>query len=410
MPGELDAICVGVADRDLGGGSFGRAYRLDGRLDHLPQTLAVEAGGADGALAWARGYRGGVPVAFDRAALDFGEDVTLRLDRCPRARAGVIAPVATVAGTGRLLASTGHGGTVVIAVDAAGAAVIDARGDSLVVEPLTGAAGTAAIAFDADGDCDDDLAVATATAVTLFVRDGAGFTAGATLPGAAALAALDVDGDADLDLITGAGGALALYRNDGAGGFTAAPGAIDPGGALTAVSALAAGDLDGDGHGDLLVGQDGAPPAALVGDPSGAVLAVAPAVFPPVALTVRDLAPADVDGDLDLDVVVALAGAPARVYVNRGGRLEDQSYVRLPQPAPVASTAAIGDWDGDCAPDVVLAGPASAALRGGAADAPFTEERALGGAVSATLADLDDDGDPDLVLATTASMIEWYRR
>ena len=410
VPAELDAMCVGVADRDLAGGAFGRTYRLEGRLGSLPQTLAVEAGQASSALAWARGYRGGVAVAHDAAGVSFDGDVTLRLDRCPRAHAGTITETAMVeAPAGRLVASMGQGGMLVVAVDGGGAVVIDASGATLVATPLA-AGGAAVIAFDADGDCDDDLAVATAQTLTLYTRDGTTFTAGATFLGAAALVAFDADRDGDLDLVAGAGAGLAMYENDGAGGFSAAAaGTIDDGGAVTAVSALAAGDLDGDGNADLLVGQAGAPPVVLVGDASGTgVLALAPAVFPPVSLTVRDLAPADVDGDLDLDVVVVLDGAPARVYVNRDGRLEDQSFVRLPQPAPVATGAVAGDWDGDCTPDLVLAAASSPALRG-AADGVFAPESTLADANAAVLADIDDDGDPDLLLAGDGA-VRWYRR
>ena len=409
VPVELDAICVGVADRDLGGGAFGRTYRLEGRLGRLPQTLAVESGAATAALAWSRGYRGGVPVALDAASVSFDDDLTLRLDRCPRAHPGAIGEVSMApAPSGRLVASMGQGGAVVVAVDATGAAVIDAAGGALIATPITGAAGTAVVAFDADGDCDDDLAVATAATMTLFTRDGTTFTAGATFLGAVALVAFDADRDGDQDLVAGAGGALALYKNDGSGGF--APGmAIDDGNAVSAVSALAAGDLDGDGNADLIVGQASAAPVVLVGDASGTgVLTLAPAVFPPVTLVVRDLALADVDGDLDLDLVVALDGAPARIYVNRDGRLEDQSFVRLPQPAPTATAAVAGDWDGDCAPDLVLAAAASAALRGGN-DGLFAAESALATATAAAFGDVDDDGDPDLLLAGSGA-VRWYRR
>jgi hypothetical protein len=410
VPDELDAICVGVADRDLAGGAFGRTYRLEGRLGRLPQTLAVEAGQAGSALAWARGYRGGVAVAQDVAAMSFDGDVTLRLDRCPRAHTGTITEAAMVAAPAtHLVASMGQGGTVAIAVDASGATVIDADGATLTATALA-AGGVAVVAFDADGDCDDDLAVATAQTLTLFTRDGTTFTAGATFLGAAALVAFDADRDGDQDLVAGAGAGLAMYENDGVGGFTAAAaGTIDDGNAVTAVSALAAGDLDGDGNADLIVGQAGAPPVVLVGDTSGTgVLALAPAVFPPVSLAVRALAPADVDGDLDLDVVVVLDGAPARVYINRDGRLEDQSFIRLPQPAPAATGAAAGDWDGDCAPDLVLAAAATTALRGGA-DGVFLAESALASAAATVLADIDDDGDPDLLLAGGGA-VRWYRR
>ena len=410
VPAELDAICVGIADRALDGGSFGRTYRLTDRLAGLPQTLAVEAGEAETALAWARGYRGGVVVAQDVGVLDFGGDVGLRLDRCPRARSGTIMEVAAVeAPGGVVVASTGQGGTVAVVVDGAGATIVDDSGDALTAAALDGAGGTAAIAFDADGDCDDDLAIAGAGGLRTWIRDGLAFTAAADLPPAAAVVAFDADADGDQDLVAGTGASLVLYQNRG-GGELEAPAAIDHGGAVSDVRALAAGDLDGDGHADLIVGQGSGPPFALTGSSAGAAgLVPAPAVFPPVALDVRAFAPADADGDLDLDLLVVVDGAAPRVYINRAGRLEDQSFIRLPQPAPAALAAAAGDWDGDCAPDVVLASTAaSSALRGGT-DGAFTTDTALAGAAAAVLADLDDDGDPDLVLAGNGNA-RWYRR
>jgi hypothetical protein len=409
VPGELDALCVGVADHALDGGSFGRTYRLEGRLDRLPQTLAVEAGGASSALAWARGYRGGVVVAGDVANLDFDDDVTLRLDRCPRAHAGEIVEVAATAmPASKLVTSTGQGGTLALALTAGGVAVIDDAGQALGETPLDGVTGDAMLAFDADGDCDDDLALPAASGTTLWLREGRDFVAGPGLPGAAVMVALDVDRDGDQDLVGGAGAALTLYENDGAGGFAPNPGGI-AGGAFSDVRALAAGDVDGDGNADLIVGQNGAPPVALVGDASGTgVLSAASGVFPPVALDVRGLAPADVDGDLDLDLVVALESAAVRIYINRDGRLEDQSFVRLPQPAPAVVAAVAGDWDGDCVPDLILAGTSSSTLRGGA-DGTFASERSLVEASAAALADLDDDGDLDLLLAGPGG-VRWYRR
>src|SRR3982751_1998949 len=82
VPEGVDAICVGVADSSPGGGHFGRAYRLEGKLAHLPQTLRIDAGGASSAYTWVRADRGGVMVETLGASIDFGDDVRLAFDRC----------------------------------------------------------------------------------------------------------------------------------------------------------------------------------------------------------------------------------------------------------------------------------------------------------------------------------------
>jgi hypothetical protein len=413
VPAGVDAMCVGVADHDARGGQFGRVYPLTS----LPQTLAVKPGRAHAADAWVRGYRGGVVVARDAARMDFGGDVTLRLDACHRGRAGTAAVVATdPTAAARVVGSMGQGGAVAIAVGAAGARVLDADGGALVT-PATftpGAAPVDVIALDADGDCDDDVVIATDTQPPhLWIRGATDFAdAGpiGTSP-VRALAAADVDGDGDQDLITGAGGVLALYRNDGGGRFTKDPAAFGAGGGgATDVTTLAAGDLDGDGHADLVVGQGDAAPArlyALLGD--GAGFASSAGVLPAVSVRAARATLVDADGDGDLDLVLALAGGPVRLYVNRAGVLEDQSFVRLPQPAPTAAAAAITTWDDDCAPDLALAASDMTTLARGADGGAFTADGSAPAASDLVFVDLDDDGAPDLVTAGPSG-VAWVRR
>ena len=322
-------------------------------------------------------------------------------------------------GGARLAASHGAGGALVVAIAAAGgdAAVVDAAGGALVTgaapAPPPGAV-HALVAADLDGDCDDDLVIATAGgAPVIWRRDGAAFVVAGELGDApaVALAAADVDRDGDVDLvIAGAGGALALWRNDGAGGFARDAGALDGGGLVTAVRALALGDLDGDGNPDLVVGQGGGPLAAWLGEPGGTgSFLPSDGVVPAVPLDVRRLELADIDGDFDPDLVVAVANAPVRLYVTRAGRLEDQSFVRLPQPAPVASAAAIGGWDAGCEPDLVIAGDAESAALRGLPTGELAREAAAPAAGDVVLVDLDDDGDLDAVLATPEGVV-WLAR
>src|SRR6185312_5457768 len=164
-----------------GGGQFGQNYALTGDLDKLPQTLRIEPGHAQSALAWVRGDRGGVAAALASGNVDFGHDLTLSLDTCvkgpgaaPAQQGDAVGPAAA-----KLAASEGPGGTLVVAIGPSGAAVIDAQHGSLVTAAgPTPPAGTpiAIAAADLDGDCDDDLVIVTnGAAPTVWIRDGQGF-------------------------------------------------------------------------------------------------------------------------------------------------------------------------------------------------------------------------------------------
>nr|MDQ3367205.1 VCBS repeat-containing protein [Myxococcota bacterium] len=166
----------------------------------------------------------------------------------------------------------------------------------------------------------------------------------------------------------------------------------------------------GDTNPDLVVGQAGGPLAAWLGEPGGTgSFLPADAVVPPVPLDVVALTLADADGDFDPDLAVAVRGAGMRLYVDREGHLEDQSFVRLPQPAPRATAIAFGGWDTGCEPDAVIAAATeSSALRGEPGGA-LVADAAGPGASDVVMVDLDDDGDLDAVLATPEG-VRWFAR
>lgn len=432
---ELDGICVAVADRDPAGGEHAEFYALAGEQASLPQTLVVEPGSAGGGVASVRGYLNGVEVARDRQAFDFGggvEELVLTLDACPAGRdaAPRVRATAPAGASPQAAVSFGRGGSLIVVAGIGESTILDARDDQLDVLGLarpvlpTSSQPLAVLAFDADGDCDDDIVVVLDNAPPLlwrrqpdasFVDDPDAF-AGAGLTPMAAAAAADVDHDGDLDLVVGGGGVLRLLRNDGSGVFRADAAAI-PAGAVSDVTELAFGDLDGDGNVDLVVGQGGsaaAPARILFNDASGTgFFQLAPAALPEVPLRARGVVVADVAGNALPDVLIASEGAPVKLYVNRGdGRLEDRSFLVLPSGDPVTATgAALGDWTGDCARDALVARNYEPPLVWrGSSEGPMTAEpftEADGHQV--LMADIDDDGVLDAVLVGQGE-VHWVSR
>ncbi|HUJ57042.1 MAG TPA: VCBS repeat-containing protein, partial [Kofleriaceae bacterium] len=418
VPSAIDSICVGVADTSARGGQFGRDYALTGKLASLPQTLRVDPGGVASATVWVRGDRGGVPAALAATRTDFGGDVTLSLDACVKGPAALPQAMGAPVGPGGALlaASEGAGGNVVLAIGASGAALIDARSGALVtadLPPLPVGKPVALVTADLDGDCDDDAIIATdGAAPEIWLRDHATFTDAGPIGNStvAAIATADVDRDGAVDVIMGGGGTLQLWRNDGGGSFTLDPAALD-GGAATAISAIAAGDLDGDGNADLVVGQSPGTLLAWLGDPGGTgSFAATDGVVPAESLDVERLTLADADGDFDPDLGIAVRGAPWKLLVDRDGVLEDQSFVRLPQPVPTVHAIAFGGWDDGCEPDAVVASDSGAPTLHGQPGGAFAAEMDQPpAATDVVMVDLDDDGALDAVLATPNGVV-WLAR
>ncbi len=198
----------------------------------------------------------------------------------------------------------------------------------------------ACVAGDIDLDNDIDLFVANAGQASFFYKnDGTGGMAPTSGPatnslGAASdaiLADLDNDGDPDLFVTRRFGGANALFWNQGGlqggvvGSFVLE--LIDPlGTSVGDATCAAAGDVDGDGDMDVAITHSNGLPNALFINQGGAQLGVIGTFLP---VTTGDFvlntansnacALGDVDGDGDLDLVVANGlGDDNALYLNDG--------------------------------------------------------------------------------------------
>ena len=242
--------------------------------------------------------------------------------------------------------------------------------------------GPALATGDVDGDGLEDvfLGGARGQANVLFLqRPGGRFVEGdgsawaEHSEGEAVDAALfDADGDGDLDLYVATAGNEfrgqaeplrdRLYLGDGAGGFEVAPAGSLPD-RFVHVGAVAAADWDGDGDTDLFVGGRvvprayglPAPSALLENDGTGRFTdVVTDAAFGlEAAGMVSRAAWADTDGDGDLDLVLAGEWMAPTVYRNTGDSLEEMD-VGLGDATGWWTALEVADFDGDGDLDLAL--------------------------------------------------------
>lgn len=263
-----------------------------------------------------------------------------------------------------------------------GVSFTDVTRASGLVDPLRGMYGHAAAAADVDGDGWTDLFVAgfadrpardyrvrgaDGPAPDRLLRGGAGgFEVDPSFPGepartsGATFADLDADGDLDLVVVRNprpdgevASRPTTVYRNDGDG--WAAATALVPDTAARSVAAL---DVDRDGLADLAIAGDrfGESPTRLLRNTGGLRFEDASDEWGlPDDLFGLALSPVDLDADGWLDLVVSgdprvLRGGPDGFTVVDVPALRWRAVGDEDDPAGIA----VGDLDGDGAPDLAI--------------------------------------------------------
>ncbi len=195
---------------------------------------------------------------------------------------------------------------------------------------------------DLDGDGDQDIATGNAGHSHVYLNAGNGtFTdSGLELSAAKAIALTDVDNDGDMDFI-----ADRVYLNDGAAGFVATDQELNAG----IAPAIAAGDLNGDGNIDLVIAENSR--GARVWLNNGDTTFTDKGLFDDKVHN-TSIALEDMDKDGDLDVVLGRYYGSV-VFLNDGsaGFTEDVSY-----DDKWTNSIAVGDVDGDGTKDLFFAG------------------------------------------------------
>jgi len=265
---------------------------------------------------------------------------------------------------------------VVANLDANSVSIVLGNGDGTMAKsqdlPVSGEPRGVAVAdIDGDGDADVVNTNADGDNMSILVNDGTGrfaepgddafFDAGhgmQTVRREFGLGAGDMDEDGILDLVIGAhgiameGAGVVVNRGLGDGGFAFASLQAPE----TSGWQLAIGDLNGDGHDDVAT-ADGALSNAspdtitiLLGDGAGSAAvhqSYTQDIAQPFAIDLGDL-----DGDLDLDVVVSNYGADWQILENEGdGTI---AFARAVNADTSASCAILVDIDNDGDLDAAL--------------------------------------------------------
>lgn len=268
----------------------------------------------------------------------------------------------------------------------------------------------AAAVGDVDGDGDPDVVLLETsspgqTQLAVLLREPSGYV-DATKPrvprrfGQGGLVAtVDLDGDGDQDVLASDWqGRLLSFRNRGDATFTEV--VVTTG---TLVTSMAVADLDGDLDPDLLTVEFGEL-VVRVNDGAGGFTDQSLTMLPGITGANGFIVSGDVDGDGDNDIMVV--GGPTRLLRNVGGVFVDVTASTMPNDLAQTGGAVLADIDGDGDQDLFAGtwsgGSARLFVNDGTGVFQNVSATQIPGGVHQTAAvavgDVDSDGDLDLFL------------
>ncbi|MCA8971179.1 MAG: VCBS repeat-containing protein, partial [Planctomycetes bacterium] len=215
---------------------------------------------------------------------------------------------------------------------------------------------------------------------------------------------LDVDGDPSPDVLLISRDAphrLLLWKRDHFVDASALlPAVVGP------ATVVRAGDVNGDGRDDIVIGQDGRVDLLWIDQGVGRGFRDEPSALPPRADATRDLAFLDFDGDGDLDLVCACGTMTnlerLRLYANDAqGRFTDVTDSSMVAFRGSFSAVVTADFDGDQKPDIATFDETTGRMyvwkNEGASGFGLRQQSPIVRTSRASVADIDGDGDPDVV-------------
>ncbi|MCB9880402.1 MAG: VCBS repeat-containing protein [Planctomycetes bacterium] len=286
--------------------------------------------------------------------------------------------------------------------------------------PATDTSSVAVGDYNLDGA--PDLAFvdfATTNQVYLYKNDGRGgftdVTASAlpTMPATRGwkIAFLRADADPFPDIIVTMSGRNVLLLNQRNGTFKDVSGTNIPQSTYSSYG-LDVGDVDGDGDQDIVLGSTSSQNELWLNDGKGVFSDATATNMPVGSLSAWDATLADVDGDKDLDVFFGnSSGKQQQLYINDGkGVFKDETATRMPVLAVSTRQIAVGDVDGDGDVDVFLGNyQQQDMLLINDGKGVFKDETAarlpqwLNGTYGAIMADIDEDKDLDIFVGNYTS-------